>query len=373
MLLRTHTSPVQVRTLQRYPPPIRILAPGNVYRRDFFDASHAPMFAQIEGLCVDEGISFVDLKATLDALRRSGSSASARTRFRPQLLPVHRAVGRDGRRVRLCRGAGCAACKGTGWMEILGSGMVHPAVLDAAGLDSEKYTGWAFGMGPARIAQQRYGMPDIRRVLRFRRPLPGADRRMNVSYEWLRAFVPFDADAGPVARSDHRARRDGGRVGASARRTSRRSSWRAWSRRRRTPTPTTCTSPRWTTAAASCSTSCAAPPTSRPASCTRSRAPARRIPDGVKLEKRKIRGADVQRHALLGARAQARATTTTASWSSTSTCPRARRCSRQWPIGDTQLVIDVLPNRPDLLSHLGVAREVARGHRQAAGAAGDRR
>lgn len=161
VLLRTHTSPVQVRTLQRYAPPIRILAPGNVYRRDFFDASHAPMFAQIEGLCVDEGISFVDLKATLGhfAQRFFGT---ARARFRPSFFPFTEPSAEMDIECQLCRGAGCAACKGTGWMEILGSGMVHPAVLEAAGVDSEKYTGWAFGMGPARIAQQRYGVGDIR-------------------------------------------------------------------------------------------------------------------------------------------------------------------------------------------------------------------
>ncbi|HUX35079.1 MAG TPA: phenylalanine--tRNA ligase subunit alpha [Gemmatimonadaceae bacterium] len=161
VLLRTHTSPVQVRTLQRYAPPIRILAPGNVYRRDFFDASHAPMFAQIEGLCVDEGVSFVDLKATLGhfAQRFFGS---ARARFRPSFFPFTEPSAEMDIECQLCQGAGCAACKGTGWMEILGSGMVHPAVLEAAGIDSEKYTGWAFGMGPARIAQQRYGVGDIR-------------------------------------------------------------------------------------------------------------------------------------------------------------------------------------------------------------------
>jgi phenylalanyl-tRNA synthetase alpha chain len=161
VLLRTHTSPVQVRTLQRYAPPIRILAPGNVYRRDFFDASHAPMFAQIEGLCVDEGISFVDLKATLGhfANRFFGT---ARARFRPSFFPFTEPSAEMDIECQLCHGAGCAACKGTGWMEILGSGMVHPSVLEAAGVDSEKYTGWAFGMGPARIAQQRYGVGDIR-------------------------------------------------------------------------------------------------------------------------------------------------------------------------------------------------------------------
>lgn len=161
VLLRTHTSPVQIRTLQSYQPPVRILAPGNVYRRDFFDASHAPMFAQIEGLAVDEGISFVDLKATLTrfANRFFGKT---KTRFRPSYFPFTEPSAEMDVECQLCHGAGCASCKGTGWMEILGSGMVHPNVLDASGVDSEKYTGWAFGMGPARIAMLRYALPDIR-------------------------------------------------------------------------------------------------------------------------------------------------------------------------------------------------------------------
>ena len=161
ILVRTHTSPVQIRTLQSYPPPIRILAPGNVYRRDFFDASHAPMFSQIEGLSVDEGISFVDLKATLNqfANRLFGKT---RTRFRPSYFPFTEPSAEMDVECQLCHGSGCASCKNTGWMEILGSGMVHPNVLDAAGIDSERYTGWAFGMGPGRIAMLRYGLPDIR-------------------------------------------------------------------------------------------------------------------------------------------------------------------------------------------------------------------
>jgi phenylalanyl-tRNA synthetase alpha chain len=160
-LLRTHTSPVQVRTLQRFPPPVRVLVPGTVYRRDFFDASHAPAFAQIEGLAVDEGISFVDLKATLAEFARRFFGA-ARTRFRPSFFPFTEPSAEMDIQCRLCGGAGCAGCKGTGWMEILGSGLVHPAVLEAAGLDSERYSGWAFGMGPGRIAMQRFGLPDIR-------------------------------------------------------------------------------------------------------------------------------------------------------------------------------------------------------------------
>ena len=160
-LLRTHTSPVQVRTLQSYPPPIRIIAPGNVYRRDFFDPSHAPMFSQIEGLAVDEGIGFVDLKATLVnfANRFFGERP---TRFRPSYFPFTEPSAELDVQCGVCGGAGCPTCKQTGWVEILGSGMVHPAVLEACGVDSEKYTGWAFGMGPARVALSRWGIPDIR-------------------------------------------------------------------------------------------------------------------------------------------------------------------------------------------------------------------
>ena len=161
VLLRTHTSPVQIRTMQKYKPPIRILSPGNAYRRDFFDASHAPMFAQIEGLAIDEGVSFVDLKATLVhfANRFFGKT---KTRFRPSYFPFTEPSAEMDVECQLCHGSGCASCKGTGWMEILGSGMVHPSVINAAGLDADKYTGWAFGMGPGRIAMLRYDIPDIR-------------------------------------------------------------------------------------------------------------------------------------------------------------------------------------------------------------------
>jgi phenylalanyl-tRNA synthetase alpha chain len=162
VLLRTHTSPVQIRTLQKFPPPIRILAPGDVFRRDFFDASHAPMFAQIEGLCVDEGISFVDLKGMLSNFARRLLGPKTKTRFRPSYFPFTEPSAEMDVQCQICKGVGCAVCKGTGWSEILGSGMVHPAVLTNVGLDAEKYTGWAFGMGPGRIAMQRYDIPDIR-------------------------------------------------------------------------------------------------------------------------------------------------------------------------------------------------------------------
>ena len=160
-LLRTHTSPVQIRILQSFPPPVRVLIPGNVYRRDFFDPSHAPMFAQIEGLAVDEGISFVDLKATLTRFATRFFGAT-RTRFRPSYFPFTEPSAEMDVQCRVCGGGGCPACKHTGWMEILGSGMVHPAVLEAVGVDSERFTGWAFGMGAARIAMNRYQIPDIR-------------------------------------------------------------------------------------------------------------------------------------------------------------------------------------------------------------------
>jgi phenylalanyl-tRNA synthetase alpha chain len=155
-LLRTHTSPVQVRTLQRFPPPVRILAPGQVYRRDFFDATHAPAFMQLEGLAIDEGVSFVDLKATLAEFARRFYGASRRVRFGPSYFPFVEPGAQMDVEVDLNDG------KGLRWVEILGCGMVHPNVLDAAGIDSERYTGWAFGMGPARIAMSRHDIPDIR-------------------------------------------------------------------------------------------------------------------------------------------------------------------------------------------------------------------
>jgi phenylalanyl-tRNA synthetase alpha chain len=155
-LLRTHTSPVQVRTLQRFKPPVRVLAPGMVYRRDFFDSTHAPAFHQVEGLAIDEGISFVDLKATLAEFARRFYGGTRRTRFGPSYFPFTEPSAQMDVEVDLGDG------KGLRWVEILGCGMVHPAVLESAGVDSEKYTGWAFGMGPGRLALSRHGIPDIR-------------------------------------------------------------------------------------------------------------------------------------------------------------------------------------------------------------------
>ncbi|MGE0354667.1 MAG: phenylalanine--tRNA ligase subunit alpha [Gemmatimonadales bacterium] len=162
ILLRTHTSPVQIRTMQAWPPPIRVLIPGMVYRKDTFDPSHAPAFSQIEGLVIDEGVSFVDLKATLAHFARRFFGDDRQVRFRPSFFPFTEPSAEMDVVCGLCGGSGCPACKGTGWMEILGCGMVHPNVIEVCGLDPERYTGFAFGMGPHRIAMQRYGVHDIR-------------------------------------------------------------------------------------------------------------------------------------------------------------------------------------------------------------------
>jgi phenylalanyl-tRNA synthetase alpha chain len=162
LLLRTHTSPVQIRTLLESTPPVRVVIPGLVYRNDPFDPSHAPAFSQIEGLAVDEGISFVDLKATLVHFARHFFASSTKVRFRPSFFPFTEPSAEMDVECQLCHGTGCPACKGSGWMEILGCGMVHPAVFEHSGVDPERYTGWAFGMGPHRITMLRYGIPDIR-------------------------------------------------------------------------------------------------------------------------------------------------------------------------------------------------------------------
>jgi phenylalanyl-tRNA synthetase alpha chain len=162
LLLRTHTSPVQIRTLLESPPPVRVVIPGLVYRNDPFDPSHAPAFSQIEGLAVDEGVSFVDLKATLEHFAHRFFSPTTKVRFRPSFFPFTEPSAEMDVECHLCHGSGCPACKGTGWMEILGCGMVHPAVFEHVGIDPERYTGWAFGMGPHRITMLRYGIPDIR-------------------------------------------------------------------------------------------------------------------------------------------------------------------------------------------------------------------
>jgi phenylalanyl-tRNA synthetase alpha chain len=179
LLLRTHTSPVQIRVMQAGPPPYRVVIPGMVYRNDPWDASHAPAFAQIEGLAVDEGIGLVDLKATLTHFARRFFAPATKVRFRPSYFPFTEPSGELDVECQICHGSGCPACKQTGWMELLGCGMVHPKVLENCGVDAERYTGWAFGLGPGRTAQQRYGIPDIRLLyggdMRFLRQTAGQE------------------------------------------------------------------------------------------------------------------------------------------------------------------------------------------------------
>ena len=159
-LLRSHTSPVQVRTMETHEPPIRIIVPGMVYRRDTYDATHAPAFAQIEGLVVDEGITFVDFKATLAEIARRFWGPGTQIRFRPSFFPFTEPSAEvDVKRlIRLPDGS----THETDWLEIMGAGMVDPAVLENVGYDSERFTGFAFGMGPGRIAMLKYGIGDIR-------------------------------------------------------------------------------------------------------------------------------------------------------------------------------------------------------------------
>ncbi len=162
VLLRTHTSPVQVRVMMESEPPVRILAPGMVFRRDPYDASHAPAFEQVEGLAVDEGIDFIEFRAAIDYFVSRFFGPATRTRFRPSYFPFTEPSAEVDVSCIICEGSGCATCKRTGWVEIMGSGMVNPAVFEAVGYDPERYTGYAFGMGPARIAMLRYRIPDIR-------------------------------------------------------------------------------------------------------------------------------------------------------------------------------------------------------------------
>ena len=160
LLLRSHTSPVQIRTMELHEPPIRIIAPGMVYRRDTYDATHTPAFAQIEGLVVDEKVTFVDFKATLAEFARRFWGPGTQVRFRPSFFPFTEPSAEvDVKRV-IVREDGSE--EETDWIEIMGAGMVDPTVLENVGYDSERYTGWAFGMGPARVALLRHGVRDLR-------------------------------------------------------------------------------------------------------------------------------------------------------------------------------------------------------------------
>jgi phenylalanyl-tRNA synthetase alpha chain len=162
VLLRTQTSPVQVRTLLAQKPPIKVIAPGRCFRCDTPDATHSPMFHQVEGLVVDEGITMADLKGVLDQFAKQMFGSSTKTKFRPHHFPFTEPSAEMDVSCFKCGGAGCKVCKGSGWIEILGCGMVHPNVLKVGGIDTEKYTGFAFGMGVERVAMLKYEVDDIR-------------------------------------------------------------------------------------------------------------------------------------------------------------------------------------------------------------------
>ena len=162
LLLRTHTSPVQIRTMEKQKPPIRIVVPGRVFRRDAVDATHSPMFHQMEGLVVDEGITLADLKGTLEVFLRELFSEETRVRFRPSYFPFVEPGAEVDISCIFCAGGGCRVCKNSGWIEIMGAGMVHSRVFQMVGYDCERYTGFAWGMGIDRIAILKYQVDDLR-------------------------------------------------------------------------------------------------------------------------------------------------------------------------------------------------------------------
>ncbi len=165
VLLRTHTSPVQVRVLEKQKPPVYVICPGRVYRRDIADPSHLPQFHQIEGLAVDEGITFGDLKGTLDYVCKELFGKDRKTRFRPHFFPFTEPSAEVDVSCGICAGSGCRFCKNTGWQEILGCGMVDPNVFGYVDIDPEVHAGFAFGMGVERIAALRYDIPDLRMLV----------------------------------------------------------------------------------------------------------------------------------------------------------------------------------------------------------------
>jgi len=162
LLLRTHTSPVQIREMRRHGAPLRILVPGRVYRKDEVDATHSPVFHQVEGLVVDRGISMADLKGTVSVFLEELFGKGTKTRFIPTFFPFVEPGVDVAMSCIFCRGAGCGKCKGSGWIEIMGAGMVHPRVLQGVAIDPEEYTGFAFGLGIDRVALLKYGFPDLR-------------------------------------------------------------------------------------------------------------------------------------------------------------------------------------------------------------------
>ena len=164
LLLRTQTSPMQVRVMENQKPPIRIIAPGRVYRKDEVDATHSPMFHQVEGLVIDKGVTMADLKGTLNAFVEALYGKGTKTRFRPHHFPFTEPSCEVDVQCHACGGKGCRVCKGEGWIELLGAGMVHPKVLEGCGIDTDVYSGFAFGIGVERMAMRRFSITDLRLI-----------------------------------------------------------------------------------------------------------------------------------------------------------------------------------------------------------------
>ncbi len=164
VMLRSQTSPMQVRAMDTLPLPIRMVAPGRVYRKDEVDATHSPMFHQIEGMVIDRGVTMADLKGTLNAVIKKMYGEDTRTRFRPHHFPFTEPSCEVDVQCHKCGGAGCPTCKGEGWIELLGAGMIHPRVLEMAGIDPEVWSGWAFGFGLERTAMRRFKIDDLRLI-----------------------------------------------------------------------------------------------------------------------------------------------------------------------------------------------------------------
>lgn len=198
IVLRTQTSPVQARVMEQGKLPIRMIAPGRVFRSDEVDATHSPSFHQIEGLVIDKNVSFADLKGTLEVFAKELFGEETKTKFRPHHFPFTEPSAEVDVTCFKCGGKGCRFCKGSGWIEILGCGMVHPHVLEMCGIDPEEYSGFAFGVGLERIALLKYEIDDMRllyemtsdfeTVLGFR--WRERNRIMNTSLSWLKAYVP---------------------------------------------------------------------------------------------------------------------------------------------------------------------------------------
>ena len=164
VMLRSQTSPMQVRAMETMPLPIRIVAPGRVYRKDEVDATHSPMFHQVEGMVIDKNVTMADLKGTLNLVMQELFGEGTVTRFRPHHFPFTEPSCEMDVQCHKCGGKGCPTCKGEGWIEVLGAGMIHPKVLEMSGIDSEEYTGWAFGMGLERLAMRRFKISDLRLI-----------------------------------------------------------------------------------------------------------------------------------------------------------------------------------------------------------------